>query len=76
MERLQWFIDKIGQRIYRNDVGCCKRCQEIAQEGLIVNDEMHANYLFDMEIAYQQDGAKLMYFETKEQALNYENWVK
>jgi hypothetical protein len=76
MTRLEWFKSKIGQRIYRNDTGCCKHCQTVFKDGLIVHDEMHATYLYEIEITCQHEGHKLMYFETKQQALNYESWVK
>jgi len=28
------------------------------------------------EMTYQYEGHKLMYFETKQQSLNFEGWVK
>jgi len=76
MKRLDWFKSKVGQRLYRNNTGCCKHCQDVFRDGLIVHDELHAFYLFDMEMTYQYEGHPLMYFETKQQALNFDCWVK
>jgi hypothetical protein len=52
----QWFIDRIGKRIYRKENFCpCPICVNIHKEGLIVMDEYHAIYLYDcqsMNISY------------------------
>ena len=46
----QWFIDRIGKRIYRkNNICNCDICLNIHLEGLIVIDEMHAIYLYDFQ---------------------------
>ncbi len=76
MKRLDWFKSKVGQRIYRNDTHCCAHCEKVYREGLIVHDELHATYLYDIEGDFQHDGFNLMYFETKKQADNFGAWVK
>jgi len=78
MKRLNWFKSKIGQRLYRNkiNIDCCKHCDKVARNGLVVNDDMHANYLFDMEMEYNHCGHPLMYFETQKQAMNFEWYTK
>ena len=62
---LQWFLSRIGKRIYRNscptheDEGesCCKNYKE----GLIVGDEGHAHYLHMIENDYAAGGNFLNY---------------
>lgn len=46
----QWFIDRIGKRIYReNNVCSCPVCAKVHEEGLIITSEDHANYLYDCQ---------------------------
>lgn len=72
-ERQQWFYDRIGKRVYRNTTTCpCEPCRVVTEKGLVIQDEMHASYLYDMEGAYFHDGAKLRYFDTKEESVAYE----
>jgi len=43
----QWFIDRIGKRIYRlTDTKCCDHCEKVLKEGLIIHDLTHAKYLY------------------------------
>ena len=61
-ERDQWFIDRIGKRIYRNPVDCtCKDCQEINKNWLIIHDREHALYLSATESDYAADWFILNY---------------
>ena len=55
MKTLKWFINRIGKRIYRDDNNCpCDYCKDIHLNGLIIKNELHATYLFDIqkEIGY------------------------
>lgn len=46
----QWFIDRIGKRIYReNNVCSCPVCAKVHEEGLIITSEDHAIYLYDCQ---------------------------
>jgi len=63
-ERELWFLSKIGRRLYRNSNGCtCPVCANVLSNGLIVADEMHATYLYDIESEYNYDGHPLKYQE-------------
>jgi len=43
-----WFMERIGTKIYRDDNGCdCQVCKMVERYGLIIHDEMHAQYLYD-----------------------------
>ena len=55
----QWFIDRIGQRVYRTDASCsCEVCKKIGEVGLIISDDLHAQYLYDC-----QNELNLYYFD-------------
>lgn len=58
-EREQWFIDRIGKRVFRETNGCkCETCKRITNEGLVIFDEQHASYLFDMEGMSREPNSK------------------
>ena len=55
----QWFMDRIGKRVYRTQSTCeCEICTTIYHEGLIICDAQHAQYLFDI-----QNETDLRYFD-------------
>jgi hypothetical protein len=57
----QWFIDRIGKRIYREKNICdCSVCRKVHEKGLIIADEKHAIYLYDCQ---EMD---LIYYDKKE----------
>lgn len=56
---LQWFKDRVGKRVYRTDSTCqCDICKKVGEIGLIISDDLHANYLFDC-----QNELDLYYFD-------------
>lgn len=68
-ERLQWFLDRIGKRVYRPATTCkCGICADVVENGLIIADVPHAEYLWDVEGEYQANGIAIKYFDTKEEA--------
>jgi len=43
---LDWFIDRIGKRIYRKETSCkCDTCREVYENGIVVHDDDHAYHL-------------------------------
>jgi hypothetical protein len=47
---LQWFIDRIGKRVYRDKNICtCEHCINVFKHGVIISDKEHAQYLFDIQ---------------------------
>lgn len=67
MRSLDWFIRRVGSRIYRDDSGCpCKHCKEVVISGLVIADNAHASYLFDTQNDYAAEGTKLNYRDKKE----------
>lgn len=56
---LQWFKDRVGKRVYRLTPTTCKCsiCLSVLNRGLIIDDDIHAQYLFDcqneMELIYE-----------------------
>lgn len=62
MQPLQFFIDNIGKRIYRDSDGCdCLGCKDIVENGLIITDETQAGYLFDIQNDFGADDIELNY---------------
>jgi len=60
-QKLQWYIDRIGKRVYRTEASCkCNVCKKVGEIGLIITDELHAQYLFDC-----QNELGLFYFDEK-----------
>lgn len=47
---LEWFTQRIGKKVYRKHNFCkCSGCLNVWENGLIIIDEMHADYLFACE---------------------------
>ena len=72
--RKQWFIDRIGKRVYRNGTTCtCGVCERVKEEGLIISDKMHADYLCDVEGCSGEDPKQaIRYFDTMVEAVEFE----
>lgn len=52
---LRWFKNRVGKRIYRPETSCkCHNCKKVADEGLIITDEFHAQCLhaYHLECGY------------------------
>jgi hypothetical protein len=50
----QWFIDRIGKRVYRDKNTCdCEMCNDVFENGLIIKNETHATYLYHIQNEYQ-----------------------
>lgn len=60
----QWFLDRIGKRIFRGPVSCtCETCTKVHHEGLIIHDKDQADYLFDV-----QNEIGIKYFDKPQEA--------
>lgn len=56
MQKLSWFQKRVGKRIFRNDSGCkCHSCKNIVENGVIVHDMLHADYLASVQSEYFMD---------------------
>ena len=63
---LKWFTNRIGKKIFRDDDGCgCKSCNNVVENGLIVFDESHAQYLEMIDNEFWACGTKLNYRDKK-----------
>jgi len=46
----QWFLNRVGKRIYRlTKYKCCQHCDDSFENGIVVNDAFHAGCLFDYQ---------------------------
>lgn len=72
--RKQWFIDRIGKRVFRNATTCtCGVCKNVENEGLVIFDKMHADYLCDVEGCSAEEPIHLIrYFDTMDEAKAFE----
>ena len=63
---LQFFLDRVGKRIYRDDDGCpCADCKRIVENGVRIMTKLHARYLFDVQLEYAIEGVFLNYRDNK-----------
>ena len=66
MKPLKFFLSNIGNRVFRDDDGCdCLSCKHIVENGLVIQDEFHDNYLFNTQNDYHAEGIELNYRLTK-----------
>lgn len=67
-ERAKWFNDRIGKVVYRNKTSCdCETCEDACENGLTITDEVHADYIRELESIYNYEGSPLKYFDTIEE---------
>lgn len=68
MKKYEWFKERIGKTVYRNNTYCCNHCYTVYVNGLLLADEQHAGYVYDCysEMPY------LEYFDTRAEVLAYE----
>ncbi len=72
-KRESWFIARIGKRVYRNKTTCkCGICKTVGENGLIITDEMHADYLHMIESDFTAEGHPTRYFDTLDEAKKFE----
>lgn len=59
-DREKWFSERVGKTLYRTQNGCkCNICVNTYQNGLLIEDELHASYLVEIEREL-----KCTYFDT------------
>ena len=56
-----WFIQRIGKRIYRNSQSPdhdnqCSNCRDVSHYGLTVRNEPHAEYLAMIDADFASEG--------------------
>ena len=79
MERKQWFLNRVGNTVYRSEVTCdCEHCNDVYKNGITIGDKEHADYLYDWECITSIDYPKLpvRYFYTTKQRDEYESKTK
>ena len=76
MERKKWFLDRIGNTIYRSAVTCdCEHCKDVYENGIKIADKQHSDYLYDWDcITSSMDYPKqpVRYFDTIKERNDYE----
>jgi hypothetical protein len=74
--RQQWFLDRIGKVIYRNNYCPCNVCEHIYLNGILLLDKDHAIYCYENECCFTADGDPMQYFDTREEMLEFEATLK
>lgn len=67
-DRKQFFLDRIGKRLFRYETCRCPGCTNIFENGLVVENEKQALYLWESEgiWASEQGNEDLpLYFDSK-----------
>lgn len=75
-DRLQWFYDRVGKVVYRNNYCECPVCVDVYLTGILLKDKDHAAYCYDHELLYTADGSPMKYFDTREQMLEFEKQIE
>lgn len=64
----RWFTQRIGKRIYRDKQhnsdqkgACCATCADVEQNGLVVRDKDHAEYLAMIDADFAACGVYINY---------------
>jgi hypothetical protein len=61
----EWFLARIGKKVYRDYRKCCGHCDDVAKNGLKVMDEQHVEYLVMNDLDFAIDGVYLNYRDNK-----------
>lgn len=72
MERKQWFLDRVGKRVFNTSFCSCTICKAFYESGTIIHDKFEAICDFGFEQDLQAEGTKFKYFDTKEERSIYE----
>jgi hypothetical protein len=76
MNREDWFLERIGKRVFRTQNGCtCESCLRTYHDGIIIMDKEHAHTMFVAESEYQYNGLRMIYFDSKHDVEEYERNV-
>ena len=72
MDRKQWFLSRIGKRVFNTLFHDCLICKAFYESGVVLHDRFEAISAYDLERDLQVEGTKLKYFDTKEERTQYE----
>ena len=66
LQTKQWFLDRIGKRVFRDNSGCgCPTCNDIVENGLIIRDKEHALHMYEVQNDYANENTYLNYKDEK-----------
>ena len=62
MQTREWFMDRIGKRIFRDGHDCdCKSCISVSKNGTIIENETQADYMYHVQNDFKSEGLDLNY---------------
>lgn len=66
-QTLEWFIQRVGNKVYRDAIPSDNIfSKKLGSTPVIIRDELHAQYLFDIQNDFIADGVNLNYRDTRE----------
>ena len=66
MQTEQWFLDRVWKTIYRDQDNCiCHTCQDVVENGINVEHEDHATYLYEIQNEWWAEWIILNYRDKK-----------
>jgi uncharacterized protein YcsI (UPF0317 family) len=72
MDRQQWFLDRVGKRVFNTLFCNCDICKSDYESGVVICDNFNAIASFNFERDLQAEGTKFKHFDTKEERSIYE----
>jgi len=61
----KWFYNRINKTVYRDNHKCCPQCDDIFENGLIIHDKNHADYLYNIQCEFAFEKVYLNYRDKK-----------
>lgn len=69
LKDLQWFLDRVGKRVFRDNVIDSEYDKKTSELGIIISNELQAQYMFDIQQDfYHESGINLNYRDEDKKA--------
>lgn len=76
-ERLSWFTKRTGQRVWRTRAGLIGPAfDQVHEEGFLIRNKFHAEYLVEKEDAFSLSGEDLKHFSTRAERDLFEDVIQ
>lgn len=66
--RQQWFMDRIGKRVYLSSPCSCGICKSMGIKGVLIHSEADAKYFFGEE---SESESAFKFFDTPQEVLEF-----
>lgn len=65
MKDLKWFLDRVGQEVFRDNQCACHECIKMERNGEFISDNDHAQYMYVIQNKFEKIGEDLNYRDKK-----------